>query len=768
MTATADPYPPALFPARREDPPAAERQDTPDEPAEPGKPAGAVGAADPDDPGGESGGAPPLSAPTGRNDPTHQAPTDDQWSHKPDESYAKQVTSPRVIGDGNVVAGTNAGQLAGRDIYYNVGAPLSVRVVNDYVRYTADDLDRWSTAFVPPESQDELAEKLRPGGVVVVVGEPGTGRTLSVLAAIRGRFAAAGRISGRIVPANIDVERLDPGCGYLLDATYASWAHTVDVAGISCLAEKLTDTDCAVAVLIGPGTLREPKATPYTVRYHPPESWAVVRAHLRAASPELSGEELAAIRERFDSAQLPNRPRVLAQAADGYIRRHEFRLDEGNLEEAARGCLVKPSEMSHADWAGCRSFLIAWAILDGLPAAKICHASLEIADEIQRVERPGRLRERPGEASADAPKPEDMVARRDGERPGLARTPLDERFDRWYSYVAEVDGTGPPTAAPLLRLLTFATPEFAPTLLRVLWRDHPVIRTPLLRWMHDHVDGEPLEVRQGVARALGVFTAQDFAFIKLHRLNVWAADPKPAMHAVVAEAMGEAARLDTEVREEAAAVVKEWAGKVLPLASTAARALGTEIGRADPEWALRMLRRVATGKHTTKLDHVVALSAKNLFLSGVRGPVVDALIEWNRSGDSHLRGIAARATKEIAESDDPANPGLPPMLAFCRDDPEGAVAVATLWHAVLAGRHKDGDHWRALRKWSRMTPRPPCVNELIGRLAESDVLRPRLRFKLGPALQEALDDSSVWLHPPVHRGHANRDPAQTADGQAAG
>lgn len=686
---------------------------------------------------------PPVPAPTPEDTPEQPAPTPvDEHRHDPpaesvtidlgDESYAEQIHTAWAR-EGDAVVGSKTDQRAGRDIVYNVGAPLSVRVVDDYVRFTTGDLDRWLSAFAPPEDQGELERLLGERPVVVVRGEPGTGRTAAALAAIRTRFGAAGRISGRIAPARIDVTRLDDGCGYVLDATYASWAHTLEAADISSLSAKLAGQDCTIAVLIGPGTRTDPRADAYTVTHLPPRPWDVVRGHLRAASPGRSEDELAAIEKRFGAARLPERMRILARAAQCYGERGEFTLDAGAIEEAARGCLIKPPEMSREDWAGCRSFLIAWAILDGLPAAKICHASLEIAEEVQRVERPGRLRdERSG--SGGAVRAGDVVERGSGERPGLARSPLVERFDRWFSYVAEVDGTGPPSEAPLLRLLTFATPGFGSTLLRMLWRDHPVVRTPLLQWMRDHVRNEPTEVRDAIAKALGVFTAQDFAFVKLHRLNLWAADRSSAMHGVVADAMGEAARLEPAVRAETVAVVEKWISDgSAPHVSTATLALGTEIGAGDPDWALRMLRRVATGK-VAKLEPAVARSLRRLFVSGARRQVVAALTDWNRSAESRLRGIAADAVRDIAKRREPGEPGTPAMLAFCRDERGAALAVAHLWNAVLTGHYVNKEHWRALRRWCGMTPRPPEVSELIARLDEFDTLRPRLRYKLGLVL----------------------------------
>lgn len=612
---------------------------------------------------------------------------------------------------------------AGRDIYINM--PFSTRTADDYIEYTGEDLDHILARYVESPRHDRLVQALRERRVIAMSGEPGTGRTTTAIAAIRERYENVGRVSARITPADIDKERLKSGHGYVLDATYASWAHGFDAADLHSLSGKLRDQHSGLVIIVGAGTLTDPVSAPYVIEHAAPDSWGVVCSHLGDEFTCLDDVRQDEVRKRFGDARLPDRPRRLAQAAKDYTHEDRgFVLDADRLEEMARQCLIKPPEMSHEDWIGCRSFLIAWAVLDGLPAAKVCEAAVDMADRLHRAERPDKYR-RDRQVSdwmdtrpADAPKM-------------LRRAPLTERFGRWFSYVSEADGARPPEedSEAAQRRLKFHNPEFGTALLRVLWRDHPVVRAPLMHWMNDHLHGETVDVQRRIALAVGAFASEDFAFVKLSYLNTWVADKQAVRHNVVALALKEASRINRALKSETSDIIRDWAMGGVTRRSTAVRAYSTEIGSDDPERALRDLRRIGVTSYD-KLGNVVSASVADLFLRGVHVPVAEALIEWTASGDHALEQIAAEALRRIAMRRDPETGRLPAMLAVSERDHRAADAIAELWRAVLERRGAGNEHWRVLRDWSCIVPRPRAVDHLITRLLESEELRPRLRFKL--------------------------------------
>lgn len=683
---------------------------------------------------------------TGGREPPKEEPGGDEAGRRPedDESGQAEDDPEPLVGDEDDEEPLAAGPYAhaengdaahnmrknraGRDYFENsvIINPFTAPGTDDYVEYAPDDLERLLARYVRSPNHEDLVAAVEHNRVVAVSGVPGTGRTMTAVAALRDAGYRVGSISPRVPPARIVADRLRDGHGYVLDATYASWAHSIDVSVLQTMSGKIKDTNCRLIIITGAGTLTDSVSATYVVRHRAPDPWEVTAAYLGEKLTGRDAEGRAALRRLFEKADLPHRPRVLAQAAEDYSELDwpGFQIGANRLEEAARERLIKPAAMSREDWIGCRSFLIAWAVLDGRPAAEVCEAAVDLADHLYRVERPDLYR-----AGNDGESGED--------RRRLRRGPLTERFDRWFGYAAEIDGATRSSNGtnPAESPLTFHNDRFGPALIRVLWNDHPVVREPLMRWLDRYVMAESRDVRRRAALVVGSFASQDFAYIKNRYFTAWVGDRYIARHWAVARAIEEACRVEPRLAPEANALTRELSGGGLTRQSAAVRAYGTTVGAENVDGALRDLRSIAA-RSGTELGTAILGSLTSLFLGGAEEQVTKALTDWARSGDAALTRLAAEALDRIARRNDPRTGRTPALLDYAGGGPAALDAVAGLWNAVLTGPAAGQGHWRILREWHRRTPRPPALDDLITALARDASLRPRLRFKLGGLIPE--------------------------------
>lgn len=559
--------------------------------------------------------------------------------------------------------------------------------------------------YVAPTTHAALKSALSERHLVVVRGRPGTGRKLCAFAVLDELADSVGEITGRHGLQCVEVESLKDRHGYVMDATYAPWAGRLDFITYQRLEARLKEHGCRLVVLVGLHTIVDPEVD--AVPYEPAEPKDVLHGHL-------AGDRAAAYAAELTDADLPARPRLLAGIARTLYTSSETEPPAARrlrwLTEAVRSRFIKPEEMTGKDWAGYRSFLIAWAVLDLVPAATVCAEAASLVQAVHATENPEK---------------------------SMRRGPLDEQLGRWLDFVSEIDGAEDHILAsdPHKQRLALRQPVLSLAVLDVTWREYTVARGPLLRWLNELISSRDVDVRYRCARAFGRFAAHDFDYVYKEYLSEWSMSPYVAHHRALAWALEAALDGNPDLRKKIGDLLYDWSRGSIERKSAAIRVYGTQIGVDDVDRALRTFKRI-TEQHEGTLRDEIPHVVGDLFQSGARAEVIDALTGWARSTVPALRRTAALSVVDLARRATAIGSNLPDLLRFCDGSLARADAVAELWRAVLTSQAGGQQPWERLRAWQRKHASSPALLALISRLETDAVLGPRIRFNLGFRPQE--------------------------------
>ncbi|MEV0153948.1 hypothetical protein AB0H57_09440 [Micromonospora sp. NPDC050686] len=607
------------------------------------------------------------------------------------------------------------GPVAGRDVI--IGATAGDQAVSQQLppRTVAEA----GEVYVPPGGFDEIRHACDGRFLLLLRCCRRWGGSSTAVELLRGMAQVHElRFGGDL--ANLPVESLPEGYGYVFDRITARQVASLRAQDLAVLEERLAKRDSKLVVVVDAEWRFADHAVERAAQRitAPPAAAELVTRHLTllldsapAAEQLLAepgvGERLAVVGpDSFDASQLVELARDLAEVA-----RHELGLEEALSRFEERSQRDVESWYDDTEALDQRALVLALAVLDGMPFDAVARASGLLVDAW-----------RADEAGAGAPPPRDRRPRKVRLRAARARIDREVWSARYGSGELEV--------------VSFLDDTYPRRILRHAWHEHDYDRELLLRWLRQLA--ADVEGRVGIRAAQAIGYLSWFAFDTIRRdiITPWAVSGDGGLRERGVAALEVAAR-GPEVAERAFRLVLDWYGRRDPaLRRMAARALGDSVGMllaGGPDERLAELAKdddlmlhILIGDSIAELVTVTADAGRRVAL-------LRLLDDWSAESASGRQSAGVLGFLEVAASlwlprSSPDGEVHWPALLWlatvgATEDTELAPArpiIARLWgRALVAPRADDAVH-RVLRGWAWSAQRWPELRpHLIQLLVEA-------------------------------------------------
>ncbi|MET9801611.1 hypothetical protein [Streptomyces sp. NPDC006368] len=617
---------------------APQQADRPDEPKEQAPPPGS------DKPAPDATDTPPPEAnpfdqagrnPLGASGGTGGAGT----AHAARRTFARQYD---FHGDGQVYEGNTFISQFGID----TGPPVVRGAVPQ------DTLERLTEVYCETSGYQRMKHLLRTNGLLVLCGEPGSGRTATALALLS---ELSGDKVTRLDPSTV-VHEIDPdaGCGHLLELppdddspsdhdrrhrgdlrdTPARRPSRLTELHLDGLSDRLRAKGAYGIVLVQSGDLADRLSQGrYAVYCAPPPQAEVLHRHLRVllrGEPDgaLAGARALAVREDVTRALGLDelRPREAARLAEQLARHQRGELTDEQLLESC-GTFVRaqarawfagadrPGTLPEARTAiGAAAFRIAVAVFNRSAYSLTAEAAEQLAWELAVTLDPER------------PVGRRLFGSHAEDRPVVARSVLED---------GEIDLGA---ARVPVRTIRFQGEALATAVLREVWHGYHNARGPLSRWLRSLCDDPRPEVWVRASIAAGVLCSWDWIYGFGELVRPMAAVDNPVPRMAAATALAEAAR-DPKVQPAVVALLKEWAkSDDGALVETAVLAHGYALPAGSVRASVDALGAVVRGGGAREPDVLgtASFSVMRLLATDEPHTVTARMDDWLRDGRREL------------------------------------------------------------------------------------------------------------------------------------
>ncbi|MFC8506915.1 hypothetical protein ACFU3J_03945 [Streptomyces sp. NPDC057411] len=620
-------------------------------------------------------------------------------------------TLVREAGDRHTTIGRDATIHEG-DLYNNFWLGDRPHFVQGPVpRETLDHLD---DVYCETAGYQRMKDRLRARRVLVLCGEPGSGRKTTALALLS--EVAKGqvfRLDPRHGADEIRAENLQPAAGHLIEIlaedmrTEAEPRHSRGAGAepaprppvrlselhLDRLADLLGGVDGYGVLVVESGDLADRLLRGrYGTYCAPPPAEEVLHRHLRQllrGEPEEATAAARALAARSDVVAALGleelRPREAARLADHLARRQREELtDEQLLEDCAAFVRAQAREwFAGADRPGtlpealpvlnATAFRIAVAVFNGSAYSIAAEAAELLAWELAVTLDP------------DRPAGRRLFGTHAEHRPVLARSVLED---------TELD-LGP--AKVPARAVRFQGDALATAVLSEVWHGYHNVRGPVARWLRSLCDDPRPEVWVRASIAAGVLCSWDWIHGYGELVAPLAVREEPVARMAAATALAEAAR-DPRVRPAVAATVKDWAASDDPeLMETALLTHGYVLAAGGIGGSLDAIARVVRTHEPDDVELLVpaTFSVARLLASGDPEPVLRRLERWladgrlNLSNLVHITVITTLTTRtthlwglrDVPELDEHAS--RPLLVALLATRPDLGPALGALLRRTL-------------------------------------------------------------------------------------
>ncbi|MBD0738513.1 hypothetical protein [Streptomyces sp. CBMA29] len=613
-----------------------------------------------------------------------------------------------------------------------------------------EELRRLRDRFTEPPGYENLKRQLRGTPLLVLSGQPGTGRMFTALSLLddlaRGKVA---RLDPETDLTALGVDDIAEGHGYALEPADG---HMPTELHLDRLCRLLGDRGAYAVLLAVP----DPGITDgHGVRYH--------RMH-EAADPD-------AVLDGHLEAELDRRLPALKSAALNTAARLDIRqalgLEALRPAEAARfaasvGAYVSGRFTEEELVADCRGFAVEqvrqWFAggtrAETLPALRDAAYRIAMAvfgrGSFNTVAEAAELLAWELAVTVD---PERVIGRpllSDGLEARLASTRAVTEV-RTQPVVADRD-------IPV-RTVRFAGENLAPALLAYLWEHHHNMRGPVLRWLDSLCQDPRDDVWTRAAVAAGELCRLDCAHT-LSDLLMPMAEAEQARRGVFVATALESVLRDGQVGAALRSMVKAWSTSGnANLRWTAAAVLSRGTATAAVSDALGRLGAIGTWEEG-RLRVVAAESVVHLLGSDPGLEPLDAIRRWLNDNRRHHQDLGLVATVLLAEfqTEDVWNPApelsgrekWPLALAVAAACPDRAQEVAgLLWTALNTSRSYEAA-LDAVTRWLRSSQGEPWEKELL-RFLPLLMLTADDRQRLASLIKELSEDPDDPLGPDQSR-----------------
>ncbi|WP_328962069.1 hypothetical protein [Streptomyces virginiae] len=612
------------------------------------------------------------------------------------------VTAQQVIGD--IITGGKT------EYHYNLagyggfgGGQVSGEIPEQALERLAGDFVSEGTPFA------ELLDRLREERVIVLTGDPFTGRRTAALMLLRRLGATPVRALDREVAPGDLSQRLssaDGAVGHVLCDLDISREQPLREAHLLALRGRMRELQAYLVITAGHSPYVED--TVELAAWHPPEPATVLASLLPKRTDETEAQRLLALPAVAEFLSHERQIRevvhyvtVLAQADEDRIKQYSLDALEEQVQEWFEEAET-PVQLRE------KAFLIALAAFDKGPYA----LTAELSDVLYAALRST------GDEGYQKPIP--VFGTHIGKRIQKARAKLypDREMTEW----------GPVTQVKA----AFHDERVAPVVLREVWTGHPAARPALIKWLDGlSVDGRPF-VRTRAAATVAVLAYTDLPSTMALIVERWAGARESRRQLTAVSALALAHRIGAP---NIPRIVDAWstATQDPKRCWVAVRALGL-IGPERPTEALAALRDQARHQHDKQLkqprpgggDQQVAAelpqSVALLLLSSAAEPVLSALLA---ALDGHLssRMLALDGFLTACERPDPA--ACPPLLGQAARSSLAAERIARLLRVALNDRTANERAENVLRSWIRAADSELETERTLSALLPAIVVDPR-------------------------------------------
>ncbi|RSS94302.1 hypothetical protein EF903_06760 [Streptomyces sp. WAC05292] len=609
------------------------------------------------------------------------------------------VAAQHVIGD--VITG---GKI---ENHYNFGGfgsePVAGEIPAETLEHLAEDFVSEGTVF------EELLERLRHDRVIVLMGNPFTGRRTAALMLLHRLGALPVRALDRDVsPGGLSRQLTsgDGAVGQVLFDLAISREQPLREAHLLALCSRMRELGSYLVITTEVSPYVE--STVALATWRPPEPAAVLASLLpRRTTPDRARELLAlpAVAEFLSQErqirEVVQYVTVLAEGVPERIAGYSLEALEHQVQEWFEEAET-PVQLRE------KAFLIALAAFDKGPYA----LTAELSDTLFKALRST------GDDTYQKPIP--VFGTHIGKRLQKARA-------RRYLADEETEW-GPVTQVQA----EFHDERVAPMVLREVWTGHPAARPALIKWLDGlSLDGRPF-VRTRAAAAVAVFALTDLPSAMALIVERWAGARESRRRLTAVSALTLAHRIGAP---NIPRIVDAWSTDVQDPKRcwVGVRTLGL-IGPERPAEAVDALRaqarhqydkkqqpgRIGAGDEqvTDELPQSVAL----LLLSKATDAAMTALLPL-LDGHSSGRALALDGFLTACEHQDTNQ--CPPLLAGTVWSPSASSAVSRFLQVALNDRRTNERAEEVLREWVRTADRDPAAEKAFTELLPELAAGPR-------------------------------------------
>ncbi|MEW1633976.1 hypothetical protein AB0469_07870 [Streptomyces sp. NPDC093801] len=603
------------------------------------------------------------------------------------------VTARQVIGD--IITGGKT------ENHYNFGGLGGTQVSGEI---PAETLERLADDFVPEGTPfARLLEKLREERVIVLAGDPFTGRRTAALMLLHHLGATPVCALDRDVrPSELSLRLTagDGATGYVLCDLDISREHPLREAHVLALRGRMRELDGYLVVTAGRSPYVED--TVELSAWHPPAALTV----LAALVPKKTGAEharrllaLPAVAEFLTHErqirEVVRYVAVLAEADEDRIKQYSLDTLVAQVQEWFEEAET-PVQLRE------KAFLIALAAFDRGPYA----LTAELSDILYSALRST------GDETYQKPIP-------------VFGTHIGKRLQNSRAYSYEDEETtewGPVTQVKA----AFHDERVAPVVLREVWTGHPAARPALIKWLNAlSVDGRPF-VRTRAAATVAVLAYTDLPSTMALIIEPWAGARESRRQLTAVSALTLAHRIGAP---NIPRIVDAWSvsGQDPKRCWVGVRALGL-IGPERPAETLSALQAQArhlydkglnqsrTGAGDQQVSEELPQSVALLLLSPASDAALDALVPALK-GHPSARALALEGFLTACERWDER--ACPPLLRVAARSHSSSAAIARLLRGALNDRTANERAEEAVRGWVRTADEDPGTARVLADLLSS-------------------------------------------------
>ncbi|WP_328733176.1 hypothetical protein OHT20_37995 [Streptomyces caniferus] len=706
---------------------------TPDEPAQSAPEPGETGAA-------PSSGDPEAVAAGPANEPVA---ADRSGDNRPSAQDTGRASRRRETGDGgdftryqqarqqnalnklkrSAVAHGSGSAFYAEQLTIGADTGVEIQVLSVSALTIAQQLDSHQDV----DQQAQMAARLAAQHIVVLAGQPGSGRRSTALTLLAGCCSDDSvRILHSEAPGILQAlcrradELLTPG-GYLVDLD----DQPLKLSTLETLGHLARKQGAFLVVIGEPGPVDPDRLRPHAFEHRRPLLGDVLAVHLRrllAGHPGVCTREdctdehtTAFITRMLESPQvqrtLDGAPSVgsvveFAEVLAQSVHTEDTSLGEvinqwrDRLRRLAKRLLHVPAETSQGPVLDPhrQAFRIAYAFFHGHPLSDVFEAGEVLsATVLPRYE----TRE---------PAPTNHVFERE----------LDQLIPQEMRASADAAPGGRADDNP--RRARLVDEELMHAVIEVVWHDYDSLRDPLREWLTALVSGPLERIRVRAAQIAGILLSHDF---------------------------------DSVYRD----LIRHWAGESAAYRQSAALAL--EMAAHDPRLVHRVRGQIRSWLSSPRWqlqDSSVAFSMSWLYLAGAPGPTADALDHWITSDNDHLNRHAIRTLLILSRyGAGPDRRDRPVLADTAMTDQDRADALVRLWRHALMGKDSSTRAWDLLRRWLLAGDADKELAAFLELLVPRICSRPlslRAGFYLGMWAGRHPDSSTIGRlrHQPVRGG----------------